>query len=76
MFILHDPSSRMTKQSYMKKHSQIDVAKRSVNFHCATISLCEAFTVLIFEYDKRPIQECNKNGTIPIAVKHFGHKIF
>ena len=34
MFILHDPSSRMTKLSYMIKQFQIDVQKRLVNFQC------------------------------------------
>ena len=41
----------MTKFGYMIKQFQIDVEKLFVNFQCRTISLCKAFTVLIFKYD-------------------------
>ena len=53
MFILHDPSSRMTKLSYMIKRFQTDVRKtfyqRSMSYMQA--SLCKAFTILIIKYD-------------------------
>ena len=51
MFILHDLKYKMTRLSYVIQHFQIDMEKRFVDFHCRTISLCLALTVLIFKYD-------------------------
>ena len=51
VYILHDPSCRMTKPIYRITHVHINVKKRFVYFQCPTISLCKAFTVLIFKYD-------------------------
>ena len=56
----------MTKLSYMIKNFQIDEKKRLVNF---TISVCKAFTLLIFKYDMSEYR-----NTIEMAF--FGNKPF